>query len=71
MRIIGAVGANGSGKDEVLKHLRDRYGVPFLATGDMVRSIAAEEDREPTREALGEISERCFAEQGPGCFVLA
>lgn len=69
MRIIGAVGANGSGKDEVLKYLRDRYDVPFLATGDMVRAIAADEGREPTREALGEISERCFAEQGPGCFV--
>lgn len=69
MRIIGAVGANGSGKDEVLKYLMDKYDVPFLATGDMVRAIAAEEGREPTREALGDISERCFAEQGPGCFV--
>ena len=69
MRIIGAVGANGSGKDEVLKYLQANYAVPFLATGDMVRAIAVEEGLEPTREALGEISERCFAEDGPGCFV--
>lgn len=69
MRIIGAIGKNGSGKDEVLKHLRDRYGVPFVATGDIVRSLAAEEGLEPTRENLGAVSARWFAEHGPGCFV--
>ena len=69
MRIIGAVGANGSGKDEVLKYLREQHGIPFLATGDMVRAIAAEEGLEPTREVLGSLSERTFAAQGPGCFV--
>ena len=69
MRIIGAIGENGSGKDEVLKYLKERYDVPFLSTGEMVRSIAARDGVEPTRENLGAISERCFAEQGPGCFV--
>ena len=69
MRIIGAIGKNGSGKDEVLKYLRDRYGVPFVSTGDIVRSLAAEEGLEPTRENLGAVSARWFADHGPGCFV--
>ncbi|MDD5127732.1 MAG: AAA family ATPase [Dehalococcoidales bacterium] len=69
MKIIGVVGKNGSGKDEVLKYLRDKYGVPFLATGDMVRAVAAREGRELSRENLREISERYFAKYGKGCFV--
>ncbi len=31
MKVIGVVGDIGSGKDEVLKRLRDRYGVPFIS----------------------------------------
>jgi dephospho-CoA kinase len=69
MKIIGVIGQNGSGKDEVLKYLRAQYGVPFLSTGDMVREIAAKERKEPTRENLQEISERYFREFGRGCFV--
>jgi len=69
MRIIGVIGQNGSGKDEVLKYLRDRYGVPFLSTGDIVREIAAKEDKKLTRENLWEISQRYFREFGKGCFV--
>jgi dephospho-CoA kinase len=69
MKIIGVIGQNGSGKDEVLKYLRAQYGVPFLSTGDMVREIAAKEGKEPTRENLQEISERYFREFGRGCFV--
>ena len=69
MKIIGVIGQNGTGKDEVLKYLRAKYGVPFLSTGDMVREIAAKEGKEPTRENLQEISERCFREFGRGCFV--
>jgi dephospho-CoA kinase len=69
MKVIGAVGQNGSGKDEVLKYLKARYGVPFYSTGDMVREIAAREDVEPTRDNLRSISERYFREQGEGCFV--
>jgi dephospho-CoA kinase len=69
MKIIGAVGQNGSGKDEVLKYLRSRYGIPFKSTGDMVREIAAKEGLEPTRENLQKISEKYFREYGKGCFV--
>lgn len=69
MKIIGAVGQNGSGKDEVLKYLKATYGVPFFSTGDMVRDIAAKEGVEATRDNLRAISERWFRERGEGCFV--
>ncbi|MFA5375386.1 MAG: AAA family ATPase [Dehalococcoidia bacterium] len=69
MKIIGVIGKNGSGKDEVLKYLRDRYDVPFLSTGDIVRGIAAKEGKEPTRPNLQAISDRYFKERGEGCFV--
>jgi len=69
MKIIGAVGQNGSGKDEVLKYLKARYDVPFFSTGDMVREIAAQEGLEPTRDNLRAVSERYFRERGEGCFV--
>ncbi len=69
MKVIGVIGKNGSGKDEVLKYLRDKHGVPFLSTGEMVRAIAAREGKELTRENLGEISERYFRQYGKGCFV--
>jgi dephospho-CoA kinase len=69
MKIIGVIGQNGSGKDELLKYLREKHNVPFLSTGDMVREIAAKEGKEPTRENLQEISQRYFQEFGRGCFV--
>ncbi len=69
MKVIGAIGQNGSGKDEVLKYLKTAYGIPFFSTGDMVREIAAKQGVEPTREHLRNISERYFREKGEGCFV--
>ncbi|MFA5056059.1 MAG: AAA family ATPase [Dehalococcoidia bacterium] len=69
MKVIGVIGKNGSGKDEVLKYLRDKYDVPFLSTGDIVRGIAAGEGKEPTRPNLQAISDRYFKERGEGCFV--
>jgi len=69
MKIIGAVGQNGSGKDKVLKYLKAACGVPFFSTGDMVREIAAKERAEATRDNLRAISERWFRARGEGCFV--
>lgn len=68
-RVIGTVGKIGSGKDEILKYLGARYGIPYISTGDIVRRMADEEGLEPTRENLEEISERCFRKLGKGCFV--
>jgi dephospho-CoA kinase len=69
MKIIGAIGENGSGKDEILKYLKAKYNIPFIGTGDMVRNIAREESIEPTRTNLGEISSRYFRQFGNGYFV--
>ncbi|MBN1376552.1 MAG: AAA family ATPase [Dehalococcoidia bacterium] len=69
IKIIGVVGRIGSGKDEVLKYLRSKYGIPYLSTGDMVRAIALKEGLALTRENLEIISERCFIKMGKGCFV--
>jgi dephospho-CoA kinase len=69
MKVIGVIGKNGSGKDEVLKYLKEKHSVPFLSTGDMVREIAAREGRASDRTTLQEISDSCFREHGQGCFV--
>lgn len=69
IKIIGVVGQNGSGKDEVLKYLKARHGVPFLATGDIVREIAAKQGIEPTRSNLGELSDSYFRKYGKGHFI--
>ena len=69
MKVIGAVGQNGSGKDEVTKHVHSRYGVPLLSSGDIVREIAATEGLEPTRANLQAISERYFRQSGKGYFM--
>ncbi len=69
MKVIGATGQNGTGKDEVLKYIRAQYGVPFLSTGDVVREIAAREGIEATRSNLQKISENYFRQYGQGYFV--
>jgi dephospho-CoA kinase len=69
MKVIGVVGEIGSGKDELLKYLRARYGVPYISTGDIVRRLAEEKGVEGTRENLEAISRRCFQDIGKGCFV--
>ena len=68
-KVIGTVGQNGSGKDEVLKYLNTKYNVPFIATGDVVRELTAQEGLKLTRENLGKISARYFHEFGKGYFV--
>jgi dephospho-CoA kinase len=69
MKVIGVIGKNGSGKDEVLKYLKEKHNIPFLSTGDMVREIAALEGRASDRETLQEVSDSCFRKYGQGCFV--
>jgi dephospho-CoA kinase len=69
MKVIGVIGKNGSGKDEVLKYLKAKYEVPFLSPGDVVREIAGREGRAPNRTNLQEISDSYFRKYGRGCFV--
>jgi len=67
--VFAVLGQNGSGKDEVVKYLSRRYGIPLLSTGDMVRQLAAAKGIEPTRPNLQQISEEYFREKGRGAFV--
>ena len=69
MKVIGVIGLNGSGKDEVVKYLHQRYAVPLISVGDIVREIAGQEGKEPTRDNLDEITRRYFAKYGQGYFL--
>jgi dephospho-CoA kinase len=69
MKVIGVVGKNGSGKDEVVRYLNKQYGIPLFSVGDVVRDIAKEEEIEPTRDNLDEITRKYFAKYGKGYFL--
>ena len=64
MRIIGVIGLNGSGKDEVVKYLNQRYGVPQISVGDIVREMAAQKGIAPTRDNLDNIVAGYFSRFG-------
>jgi dephospho-CoA kinase len=69
MDVIGAVGLNGAGKDELVDYLHRRCGIPVLTVGDVPREIAEEEGVEPTRDNLREIAERYMAQYGEDFFI--
>ncbi len=69
MYIIGAVGRNGSGKDELVEYLNRRYNIPIVSIGDIAREIASDEGIKPTRENLHKISEKYFAQFGKDFFI--
>ncbi len=69
MKVIGVVGLNGSGKDEVVRYLDLRFHIPFISVGDIVREIAGQEGVEPTRDNLDEITRRYFTRHGNGYFL--
>jgi dephospho-CoA kinase len=69
MKVIGVIGLNGSGKDEVVNYLNKQYSVPLFSAGDVVRGIAKEEGVEPTRDNLDLITKRYFARYGEGYFL--
>ncbi|MBD3332555.1 AAA family ATPase [candidate division GN15 bacterium] len=69
MQIIGLVGENGSGKNEVAEYLKERCNSVVVNTGDMVREIANERDLEPTRRNLHEISKQELHQHGNDYFA--
>jgi dephospho-CoA kinase len=69
LKVIGVSGLNGSGKDEVLKYLKQKYGIPFTSVGDIVREIAASEGLPLTRENLDKVTSRYFQKYGQGYFL--
>jgi dephospho-CoA kinase len=69
LKVIGVAGLNGTGKDEVLKYLKQKYNVPFVSVGDIVREIATSEGLPLTRENLDNVTSRYFQKYGQGYFL--
>ena len=57
--IVGVIGRNGAGKDELSKRLHARCGLPMLSAGDIARRIAKERGVEPTRPGFGGSPRSC------------
>jgi dephospho-CoA kinase len=69
MIVVGAVGLNGSGKDDLVGYLKERCSMRTLSAGDVVRDIARRKDVAPTRENLHEISKEYIAKYGKDFFM--
>jgi len=68
MKVIAAVGKNGTGKDFFLERIRDTYGLPMVSIGDVVRELAAKDGLELTRENLHRTSQKYMGQFGQTFF---
>lgn len=68
-KVVGAVGKNGTGKDTVLDIIADKYGVPTISMGDIVRDIGRERGIELSRANLNAISAEHFEKHGKDYFI--
>jgi dephospho-CoA kinase len=68
MKVIAAVGKNGSGKDFFLEYVRDKYGLPMVSIGDIARELAAKDGLELTRENLHKTSQKYMGQFGQTFF---
>ena len=64
MKIFGAIGRIGSGKDAVVDYLRNKYDLPSVSVGDMVRDMAKEKGLSFTRENLEQIASEAIRKHG-------
>ncbi len=69
MKVIGVAGRIGSGKDELVKTLERRCGIPTFSTGDIARKLAEERGMEISRANLHEISQQVIEEHEKGFFI--
>jgi len=68
MKVIAAVGKNGTGKDFFLEYIRDKYGIPMVSIGDVVRELAAKDGLRLTRKNLHKTSEKYMTQFGQTFF---
>jgi len=68
MKVIAAVGKNGTGKDFFLEHIAKTHGVPMVSIGDIARELAANDGLEPTRENLHKTSQKYMGQFGQTFF---
>ncbi|HSW57796.1 MAG TPA: AAA family ATPase [Dehalococcoidales bacterium] len=69
MKVIGVTGLNGSGKDEILRYLNNKYGMPCISPSDIVREIAEGEGLQLDRESLDLFALQHFEFHGEGFFL--
>jgi len=69
MKIFGAIGRIGCGKDEVVKYLNAEYDIPIISVGDFVRAMAEDRGIEPSRENLENISAEAIRDHGQEYFM--
>jgi dephospho-CoA kinase len=68
VKVLGAVGLNGSGKDTVVDYLSQKHGWHKVSLGDITRELAIRLNKPLSSESLHEISKQYIAEQGNGFF---
>jgi dephospho-CoA kinase len=68
-KVIGVVGLNGSGKDALLKYLKERCGLAILSLGNVARELAHLEGVKYTRDNLHEISHKYLEKYGKDFFI--
>ena len=69
MKLAGAIGRIGSGKDTVIQYISKRLSIPILSIGDIAREIARNEGVPETRENLQKITEEYYAKFGKTYFI--
>lgn len=69
MKIIGAVGQIGSGKDTVIMYISNRLSIPTISIGDIAREIARNEGLPATRENLQKITQKRYEQFGNTYFI--
>ncbi|MDR2686136.1 MAG: AAA family ATPase [Oscillospiraceae bacterium] len=68
MKVIAAVGKNGTGKDFFLEYIAKKYDIPMVSIGDVVRELAAQDGLELTRENLHKTSRKYMGQFGQTFF---
>jgi len=68
MKVIAAVGKNGTGKDFFLEYIAKKYDIPMVSIGDIVRELAANDGLELSRENLHKTSQKYMGEFGQTFF---
>ena len=68
MKVIAAVGKNGTGKDFFLEYIAKKYDIPMVSIGDIVRELAAKDGLELSRENLHKTSQKYMGQFGQTFF---
>jgi len=68
MKVIAAVGKNGTGKDFFLEYIAKKYEIPMVSIGDVVRELAAQDGLELSRENLHRTSQKYMGQFGQTFF---